>query len=125
MQHILTVNHYEEDNESLMMYPVEEWPEKEWQKLSDGGQMLADSDALTLVYVLDMEDEFVQLRIPKRVWPLLKAAHDNEKHVYVKNGSALHLENFHEEIDYLMDNVPGNGNYGTEMVSAFEEAFNV
>ena len=37
----------------------------------------------------------------------------------------LVLEHFQEELDYILENVEGNNNYGKEFVSAVEETFDL
>lgn len=125
MEHILTVTETKMKDNHLLLIPIEQWPEKEWNALHDGMRMLADSDALTFVYVLDSEDAFVQLRLPKKVWPQLKKAYEEGWEVSASGPKSIKLEHFHSEMEYLLDNIPGNGNYGAAMVEAVEEAFDV
>ncbi|WP_158736133.1 hypothetical protein [Alteribacillus sp. YIM 98480] len=125
MEHVLTVTETKLKDNHLILLPIEEWPEKEWNTLKDGMRMLADSDALTFVYVLDSEEAFVQLRLPKQIWPELKKAYENGWDVSAGGPSLIKLEQFHSEMEYLLDNIPGNGNYGSDMVEAVEEAFDV
>ncbi|MDQ7157376.1 UPF0738 family protein, partial [Staphylococcus warneri] len=35
----------------------------------------------------------------------------------------LELKHFQEELDYILDNIEGNNNYGKEFVSAVEKTF--
>ncbi|WP_125559530.1 hypothetical protein [Salibacterium salarium] len=123
MEHVLTITEVKKQENILYLKPIEDWPETEWEKLEDGGRMLADSDALTLVYVLESVEAFVQLRMPKQVWPRLKEAHDQELDIILEGPSDIRLDQFQREMAYILDNVPGNGNYGTAMVEAVEEAF--
>lgn len=125
MDHVLTITTTKEENEKVLLFPIEEWPEEEWHKLIDGMRMLADSDALTFVYVLELEGEFVQLRLPKQVWPALKEGYDKGYEVIVCGPTQVKLEHFHNEMDYLLDNISGNGNYGPEMVETVETIFHV
>ncbi|SDH72020.1 hypothetical protein SAMN05192534_11019 [Alteribacillus persepolensis] len=125
MEHILTVTETKTDHHHLYLVPIEQWPQSEWNALEDGMRMLADSDALTFVYVLDSDDAFVQLRLPKQVWPALKEAYEKQWNVSVLGPSELPLEHFHTEMAYMLDNIPGNGNYGSLMVEAVEETFDV
>ncbi|WP_125559164.1 hypothetical protein [Salibacterium salarium] len=123
MEHVLTVTEIKNEGNKLYLKPIEDWPESEWEKLEDGGRMLADSDALTLVYVLESVESFVQLRMPKQVWPHLKEASDQQLEIILEGPSNIRLDQFQREMAYILDNVPGNGNYGSAMVEAVEEAF--
>ncbi|WP_240374882.1 hypothetical protein [Bacillus piscicola] len=123
MEHILTIFNAERENEQLLLYPIEEWPDTEWHKLKDGMRMLADSDALTFVYVLDLDGEFIQLRLPSQIWPQLAEAYTHEWSVSVSGPKRVPLTHFHEEMNYLLSNIAGNGNYGTEMVDKVEKTF--
>ncbi|MDQ0298839.1 hypothetical protein J2S78_001259 [Salibacterium salarium] len=123
MEHVLTVTEIIREGNKLYLKPIEDWPESEWEKLEDGGRMLADSDALTLVYVLESVESFVQLRMPKQVWPHLKEASDQQLEIILEGPSNIRLDQFQREMAYILDNVPGNGNYGSAMVEAVEEAF--
>ncbi|MFZ4450421.1 UPF0738 family protein [Salibacterium aidingense] len=123
MEHILTVTETKVKYQTLYLIPIEDWPEKEWATLEDGGRMLADSDALAFVYTLESPESFVQLRMPKSIWPALKEAYEQELGVCVKGPDVLDLPLFPAELAFILDNVPGNGNYGSSMVEAVEEAF--
>lgn len=123
MEHMLTVTEAAMENNTLKLYPIEEWPVMEWKKLKDGMRMLADSNALTFVYVLDTEEAFIQLRLPKQIWPQLAEAVKQQAEVTVEGPTSIILHSFQQEMDYLLDNIPGNSNYGNEMVNAVEDNF--
>ncbi|MGY4689543.1 UPF0738 family protein [Salibacterium sp. K-3] len=123
MEHVLTVTEFEYSKDAVYLIPIEDWPLKEWTELEDGGRMLADSDALAFVYTLEAPESFVQLRLPKQVWPALKKAYEQELKVWVKGPELLELPLFPGELTFILDNVPGNGNYGSTMVEAVEDAF--
>ncbi|SFE73828.1 UPF0738 family protein [Alteribacillus iranensis] len=125
MNHVLTITETKQEKNELILIPIEEWPEEEWHKLSDGMRMLADSDALTFVYVLDLDGEFVQLRLPKQTWPSLKTAYEQGWEVLVQGPPLVKLGQFHQEMEYLLSNIPGNGNYGSDMVETVEKVFQV
>lgn len=125
MEHVLTVTNTSRKESALHLHPIENWPLSEWQRLKDGMRLLVDSEALTFVYVLDSDDAFVQLRLPRQVWPVLKEAYEKEWDVYASLYEPILLAHFHEEMEYVLTNIPGNGNYGKEMVEAVEEIFQV
>ena len=88
------------------------------------GQILVDSDSLAFIYLLEKENEYVYLEIPEKVWKDCKEAVDSNDALFVKdaNGEIL-LESFKEEIEYLIENIRGNGNYGEDMEKAVSSIF--
>ena len=48
--------------------------------------------------------------------------HENrDKRIIINNH--LELKHFQEELDYVLNNIEGNNNYGKEFVSAVEKTF--
>lgn len=87
------------------------------------GQMLVDSDDLSFIYLLT-QDEYVYLSIPKETWKGIKEGIIQAQAVFVSNGTvSILLDNFKEELDYLLENIKGNANYGEEMEKAVEIFF--
>ena len=88
------------------------------------GQMLVDSDGLSFVYLLEKEEDYTYIVIPNTVWKELKAALTEQLPVYLSNQSErLLLNQFHEELSYLIENIKGNSNYGEKMVNEVEAIF--
>jgi hypothetical protein len=88
------------------------------------GQMLVDSDGLSFVYLLEKEDEYTYIVIPNTVWRDLKIALTEQLPVSLSNDSErLLLNQFHEELSYLIENIKGNSNYGEKMVDEVEAVF--
>ncbi|PKG25555.1 UPF0738 family protein [Niallia nealsonii] len=88
------------------------------------GQMLVDSDDISFIYLLETDDQYVYLVIAKEYWSEIKESKELGVPVYISNGSEkIALEQFLEELDYLIQNIEGNGNYGEEMEKAVEAAF--
>jgi hypothetical protein len=86
--------------------------------------MLVDSDHLSFVYILEVENEFVYVMMPQQVWPDLKEALLTNTSVFLKsNEVVIELEGMKEELTYLIDNIKGNANYGDEMEKAVAEFF--
>lgn len=86
--------------------------------------MLVDSDALAFVYILETEDRFLYVMVPKPWWPELKAALDAKEPVWLRCGErTLELEQFHDELSYLLENIRGNANYGEALERAVQEMF--
>ena len=88
------------------------------------GQMLVDSDGLSFVYLLEKEEDYTYIVIPNTVWRELKIALTEQLPVYLSNQSErLLLNQFHEELSYLIENIKGNSNYGEKMVNEVEAIF--
>ncbi|MBM7096075.1 MULTISPECIES: hypothetical protein [Alteribacter] len=93
------------------------------------GQMLADSDAKTFIYIIEDDSSFTYIRFPAGSWEALQSVRDDlpvvlELMAQNKEAVQLELTGFWTEIDYLVDNIEGNTNYGDEMMKAVEKAFN-
>jgi len=88
------------------------------------GQMLVDSDDISFIYLLEADNQYVYLVIGKEYWNKIKECKQLELPVSLSNGSGkIVLEQFFDELDYLIQNIEGNGNYGEEMEKAVEAVF--
>lgn len=108
--------------ENELVFQLQEDANLENTKAS--GQMLVDSDSLAFIYLLEKENEYVYLEIPEMVWKDCKVALEANNAFFIKalNGELL-LENFKEELEYLIENILGNGNYGEDMEKAVSSVF--
>lgn len=89
------------------------------------GQMLVDSDHLSFIYIAELDGEYNYVNIPKEVWHVVNNGLKSGYEVYVENQDGrLHLQSFIEEMNYLIENIKGNTNYGEEMVEKVENTFN-
>ena len=85
--------------------------------LEEVGQMLVDSDNYGFAYILDDGESYSYLIFVQETWSLL---HENrDKKIIINND--LELKHFQEELDYIIDNIEGNNNYGKEFVSTVEK----
>ncbi|UCZ51947.1 hypothetical protein LGQ02_13925 [Bacillus shivajii] len=96
--------------------------------LKPAGQMLADSDRETFVYLLEDEEAFAHLRFTTSTWETLAAHREQENEVVLvlehDDGNVeITLDQFWAEIGYLVENIKGNNNYGEDMVQAVENMF--
>lgn len=92
--------------------------------IKPAGQIIADSDKFAFVYLAENEEEYVYLYLDEPIWGQLKKALDEKCPVIAKSEEeSFELDGFHEELDYLVSNIEGNGNYGDEMVKKVETAF--
>ncbi|AMX83244.1 hypothetical protein GS3922_05865 [Geobacillus subterraneus] len=86
--------------------------------------MLVDSDGLAFVYILETADRFLYVIIPRQWWPELKAAFAKEETIWLESGgTAVELEQFGEELAYLLENIRGNANYGETLERSVQEVF--
>ncbi|MCA1031085.1 hypothetical protein LCL95_08630 [Bacillus timonensis] len=93
-------------------------------ELKATGHMLVDSDSLAFIYKLETETEFVYVNLPHTMWDVLKEVKDHRPEVFLQvEDKEILLEDIAEELDYLIDNIEGNANYGDEMVNTVEEYF--
>lgn len=94
------------------------------KNLSASGQMLVDSDQLAFIYILENETEYIHVRLPIQLWPLLNEVISNKLFVVLKvEEIEIELVNIIDELTYLIHNIEGNSNYGDEMVKKVEEIF--
>lgn len=88
------------------------------------GTMIADSEQGSLLYIIEENDEFVYVTIPKEFWTEIKKANDLKKDVFLQAGEGtLALENWNNELSFLVQNVDGNFNYGEEFVKQIQSVF--
>ncbi|NLY79440.1 MAG: hypothetical protein GX072_05985 [Lysinibacillus sp.] len=93
-------------------------------QIEPAGQVLTDSDHLAFIYVVEEGDEFSYLQFPKKVWEGLLTIIKTKKDPFLTiDGNTIQLHNFANELEMLVFNIEGNGNYGSEFVQAVEETF--
>lgn len=96
----------------------------EAKNLQATGQLLADSDQLSFIYMLDSGEDFIYLSIQASHWPMLEKALKSELPVYaLMDREMILLENFNDELQYLTENIKDNANYGDEMEQKVTEVF--
>jgi hypothetical protein len=112
------------DNNSLILHP--ESNSIEIHGLQAKGQMLVDSDKLAFIYILETADEFVYAGLPHTIWTELREAKDKGLKVILKiKEQSLELIDLFDELDYLLENIKGNANYGEEMEKKVVELFSL
>ncbi|MCI3984615.1 hypothetical protein [Bacillus vallismortis] len=88
------------------------------------GQMLVDSDNFAFVYILELADSFEYAIIKEHMWPELKQAHAQRIPVVLEAGDkSIELAGLHEELEYLLENIKDNVNYGEEMEDKVKSVF--
>lgn len=94
------------------------------QGTTPAGQIIADTDRYAFVYLAENLEEYVYLYLEESIWGELKKALQEKSAVIAKSDDySLELDQFTEELDYLVTNIEGNGNYGDEMVKKVESVF--
>lgn len=94
-------------------------------QIQPAGQVLTDSDSIAFIYVVDEGNEYGYLQFPKKVWSALVMILKTKKDPLLRfnNGESILLHNFANELEMLVFNIQGNGNYGEAFVQAVEETF--
>ncbi|MBS7345337.1 MAG: hypothetical protein KIG60_06795 [Caryophanon sp.] len=109
-------------DEKLLTFSVNEKVEQ--YKMKPAGQLIADSDQFAFVYLCDAGDAYAYIRFEPAVWPALVEVLIQEQDPTVQIGEeTMTLPHFFEELQMLVYNIEGNGNYGDAFVSAVEQAF--
>lgn len=93
--------------------------------LTPAEHMLVDSDQFSFIYLMEnMDKDYTYIIVPEQVWPDLKEAmEENHPVLLTFKEEQIELINFQSELNYLIDNIKGNGNYGDEMVGKVENMF--
>ncbi|MBE2975523.1 UPF0738 family protein [Priestia megaterium] len=98
--------------------------ETEIEQLEDTKQMLVDSDNMSFVYIVDINDQFMYVGLSDNIWANLKHVLHKDMKVFLEiNKKVIELSAVKEELSYLISNIEGNVNYGDEMVARVEEVF--
>lgn len=97
---------------------------KHISEITPKGQMLVDSDRLAFIYIIEHENEYVWLSLPQELWEKVNEGRLDHLQVVLQNNKTyIELPNYMEELDYLIENIKDNGNYGDEMVTLVEKVF--
>lgn len=95
-----------------------------FENVRPGERILVDSDHYTFIYILESEEDFIYVNLPYTMWAELKEAMDNKLDVtLLVNGHKFVLKGIYSELQYLIENIKGNSNYGEEMVKKVESVF--
>jgi hypothetical protein len=110
------------ENNRLILQPASSSIEVE--ELKAKGQMIVDSDQLAFIYILESADEFVYAGLPHTIWTKLKEAKEKSLDVILQiNEKEIELTDIFPELNYLLENIRGNANYGDEMEKQVVELF--
>jgi len=88
------------------------------------GKMITDSDNLSFVYLLEVEEGYEHLHFTQKVWPLMvDVLTTNLDPMLSWKDEIILLPGFKDELTMLIYNIEGNDNYGEVFSSAVEQAF--
>lgn len=105
---------------------VDKQLEKQLAKtIRDGGRMLVDSDQIMFIYVLEDDESLYYVCFEKGMWEFLKKVKEEERALFVQlhEEVTIELKTFCDELNFLVDNIKGNGNYGEKMENAVNQIF--
>lgn len=109
-------------DEKLLTFSVNE--KVEHDKMKPAGQLIADSDQFAFVYLCDTGEAYAYIRFEPIVWPVLVEVLLKEQDPTLHIGEeVMTLPHFFEELQMLVYNIEGNGNYGDTFVTEVERAF--
>lgn len=87
-------------------------------------QILVDSKQFSFVYLMENPEGYTYVDIPEPIWPFLKMTLEQQTPVWIHfEDEKRELTNFYEELEDVINNIRGNSNYGSEMVTKVEEIF--
>ncbi|WP_099354190.1 UPF0738 family protein [Fredinandcohnia onubensis] len=122
MQKRIEISEMNTSNNQLEL--IAERPNFDTAGLQASGQMLVDSDSLAFIYKLENEKEFIYVSLPSSIWPSLKnVISENQKVILHLEENEIELIDIIPELEYLLQNIEGNTNYGNEMVELVEKTF--
>ncbi|WP_077617322.1 hypothetical protein [Bacillus sinesaloumensis] len=122
MQKRIEISHINDSNNKLEL--MADNTEFETAGLRASGQMLVDSDSLAFIYKLENDQEFIYVSLPSAVWPSLKNVISEKQQVILHlKDIEIELIDIIPELEYLLQNIEGNSNYGDEMVGLVEKTF--
>ncbi|MCD7034987.1 hypothetical protein LRR81_12080 [Metabacillus sp. GX 13764] len=111
--------------EGKLLFEAEPY-EGSTNELAPTGQILADSDQLSFIYILENSEEFIYLNLPHHLWGTIHEARNSETEAAVMiNGTEIKLNNFFPEMQALLENIKGNANYGEDMEKQVSGSFSL
>jgi hypothetical protein len=117
----ITIENIKWSEGNLHLVAANEEQELEVGSLKGAARVLADSDRLAFIYILESSDEYVYVSISNQFWPELKKVMTDHLSVSLLiNEHQINLEGIEEELQELITNIKGNSNYGDKMVNEVE-----
>lgn len=123
MRKMVRINEITFNNENAMILNIKNH-DLNLANCHDVGTMIADSEQSSLLYIIEENEEFVYVTMPVDYWSEMKKAYDLKSEVFLQVGEAqFPLENWQNELTFLVENVVGNFNYGEEFVKQIQTVF--
>lgn len=86
--------------------------------------MLVDSDHVSFIYLMEENDDYTYIVLDESIWSTLKEALNRNVPAYLISGQEqIELNSFQDELEYVINNIKGNSNYGEEFVEKVEKTF--
>ncbi|MFV8827414.1 hypothetical protein [Alkalihalobacterium sp. APHAB7] len=119
MKHI-EINKISTKEDKIILHNSQPLSKDEASSLQAAGRMLADSDQLSFIYLLEDDERYRHVSIPEFLWSDLYSELKNKDNVYIEllPNEEVHCTSFKDEILYLLENIQDNSNYGDKMVEA-------
>ncbi|WP_209125547.1 hypothetical protein [Alkalihalobacillus sp. BA299] len=116
----IDVNKISTKKDKIILHIAKPLAKNEAVSLQAAGRMLADSDQLAFIYLLEDEEKYRHVSIPEQLWSELRTHLNEVDRVYIELNHELEIEctYFKDEFNYLLDNIQDNSNYGEKMVEA-------
>ena len=93
-------------------------------QITPAGQVIVDSDNHAFIYIVEEDGAFSYLSFGEKIWPALVEMLQHREDPSIALGErTIELHHFYEELEALIYNIEGNGNYGESFVEAVETAF--
>ncbi len=95
------------------------------KQIQPEGRMLADSDHLSFIYILDVEEDYIYVSFPDELWSDLNIALQKNLPFFLQidEDTRIPLVQFQEELQYFISNINENSNYGEKMVEVVSKFF--
>ncbi|WP_280769247.1 hypothetical protein [Salipaludibacillus daqingensis] len=125
--HIFNVIHINEEKDYICFSVNKEITDENWKNLDAVGRILVDSEGKAFVYLLENKQGYHHVRISHEHWAeLADGLSVNKTPLLILNEhdkSGKELIYLWDEMKLLLDNIKGNGNYGTLFVEEVEKVF--
>ncbi|MEB1806276.1 MAG: hypothetical protein LPK26_03040 [Bacillaceae bacterium] len=116
----IEINQVSTKEDKIILHTSQPLLKEEASTLKAAGRMLADSDQLSFIYLLEDDERYRHVSIPEFLWTELYSELKEKESVYIEllPDEELHCTSFKDEFHYLLENIQDNSNYGDKMVEA-------
>ncbi|WP_018921489.1 hypothetical protein [Salsuginibacillus kocurii] len=119
---VMHVEHAEINEQAVRLY-LKDKSKQELKEITPTERLLTDSNDFAFVYIVDQGGMFTQVRFAEHTWPVLNEARKERLPVVLAEAPEIELTSFHSELDFLLENIPGNNNYGEDFEHVVAQAF--